>query len=134
MAVVSLGLETHQAMESVAREVFNSLATTSSFFTLLILSSTIQRSLSQSNPSSAKRLFSGMPLLYLPESNPDASGLQMVVPMPTVLKIIRNSYSIFCLSSKLYCGCSTDGPMSENCAATRCASMISAADHSLVPQ
>jgi len=87
IAVVTLGLLMHQAIANVASDVSSSFAIVSSWRTPAIRSSLIVRSLSHSNPSSARRDPSGTPSLYLPVSNPLASGLQMVVPRPMFLKI-----------------------------------------------
>src|SRR5690606_7123085 len=85
ITVDTCGLRRHQAIASGAG------ATPSSFATLVKRRArSIRRSFgspttifcSQPNPSRASRPSCCTPLLYLPVSSPEASGDQMVVPMP----------------------------------------------------
>src|SRR5690606_34712411 len=102
----------HHAILNSAVLICSLAARSDNFLTFFNLSSPIHLSLSQSKPANAKRLPFGIPSLYLPLSKPDAKGLQIVVPMPTVLNISRYSLSTFSLSNKLYWGCSVIGPIS----------------------
>src|SRR5262249_717504 len=110
MTVLTSGFFKHQAILNCGNDMPRSVASELRLFTFSKKCSFIQRSFSQSNPANAKRLPSGTPLLYFPLNKPEASGLHIVVPIPSVLNTIRNSFSILFLSNKLYCGCSTEGP------------------------
>ncbi|KAG1486141.1 hypothetical protein G6F53_013967 [Rhizopus delemar] len=87
-----------------------------------------------SMPGRPSRASAGMPWSYLPVNRPEASGEKMVVPRPA--RAYSGAYSTSTRSrcSRLYCGCSIDGPCRLCASAMSSACWICAADHSEVPQ
>ena len=75
----------HQANAKCGKLVFKLFASVVIFFAFSILSFAVSPIVASFNHSIAgrfNRVSVGMPLLYFPVSNPDASGDQMVVPKP----------------------------------------------------
>src|SRR5690606_34965383 len=110
--VLTLGFFRHQASARRGRVVSRDLATAANFLTAASLAleplpSTASRS--HSMPGVSRREPAGTPSLYLPVSRPEASGDQMVVPRPRVLKSGAYSFSTRARWKRLYCGCSMVG-------------------------
>src|SRR5208282_2135042 len=82
ITVLTFGFFKHQARASCANVQPMSLAIICNFLTFSIFCGVITDSFNQSYPCNVAREPEGIPLLYLPVSRPDASGLQIVVPNP----------------------------------------------------
>jgi hypothetical protein len=127
ITVDTLGLRTQKAIASCASEQSSfaamgrspSTLVKTSGFSSLPASIVLYFSIERRDPGG---MFPSLP--YFPESTPDASGDQVVVPVPRVSNSERNSPSILLRSKRLYCGCSQQGPIRPRRSATAQADSI----------
>ena len=83
MTVLTFGFFKHQANARLLSGISSFTASAKSFFTLSNFpASPNALSFSHSNPFNPSREFFGTPSIYFPVSTPEASGDQMVVPIP----------------------------------------------------
>jgi len=82
ITVETRGLRAHHAMQSCASVQPSSFAIASSLATASFFALSVRSSSRNFMRGIAPRLSAGTPLRYLPVSSPDASGLQVVRPMP----------------------------------------------------
>src|SRR5688500_9801124 len=89
ITVLTLGFFKHHAIANFGIDVFSLSARSFNWLIFFRFSSTSHLSFNQPRLSMPKRVSVGFALLYFPDNSPEASGLQIVVPMPKFRKSIR---------------------------------------------